>query len=65
MPNTSKPKQVLEESFMFKTRDDLMQRYHQKGHLVDDLVARKSRLGRWRWHPEFVSVAELMQYWVC
>ena len=56
--------QVLEESFGFRTQDDLNALFHGKKHLVVDLVNRKLRQGQWRWHPEFVGVEEVKQFWV-
>ena len=64
---------MIKDSFGFKTRDDLLEIFHNvigpdgkgsKEHLVNDLIARKTRLGHFRWHPEFVGCRELMQYWV-
>ena len=53
----------MEESFSFKTKDDLLEFYDGKSHLVDDLMARKHRNGQWRYHPEFPGREETMQFW--
>jgi hypothetical protein len=55
----------LREKMVFRTYDDLLHMYHQRQDVVDDLVARKTRIGAYRPHPEFANRSDMTQYWVC
>ena len=55
--------QVMCESFRFMTEAELTEKF-KKEHLVSDLIGRKTRVGHWRYHPEFPGVHECIQYWV-
>lgn len=57
-------KKRLRESMSFKTYDDLLVLFHGKSDAIDELVAKKTRLGHYRAHPEFPRRADMVQYWV-